>query len=98
REEIERWRNDYNTERPHRGLRQQTPEGFAQSLQNHPILPRKWHNFGIPVTTNTLLERGSESVRDATVIQVVDVIIEHDALRIAASKFGPTLSATIDRQ
>lgn len=41
REEIERWRNDYNSTRPHRGLGQQTPEGFAQSLQKHPILPRK---------------------------------------------------------
>ncbi len=29
REEIERWRNDYNRARPHRGLGQQTPEGFA---------------------------------------------------------------------
>jgi putative transposase len=41
REEIERWRIDYNSARPHRGLGQQTPEGFAQSLQNHPSLPRK---------------------------------------------------------
>lgn len=41
REEIERWRRDYNGARPHRGLGQQTPEGFAQSLQNYPTLPRK---------------------------------------------------------
>jgi putative transposase len=41
REEIERWRNDYNSTRPHLGLGQQTPEGFARSLQNHPTLSRK---------------------------------------------------------
>ncbi len=41
REEIERWRRDYNSARPHRGLGQQTPEGFARSLQNYPTLPRK---------------------------------------------------------
>ncbi|MGB6518853.1 MAG: integrase core domain-containing protein [Candidatus Cybelea sp.] len=32
RDEIERWRVDYNQECPHRGLGQQTPEGFAHSL------------------------------------------------------------------
>ena len=41
REEIERWRNDYNGARPHRGLGQQTPEGFARSLKNYPTCPRK---------------------------------------------------------
>ena len=41
REEIERWPNDYNRERPHRSLGQQTPEGFARSLKNYSTLPRK---------------------------------------------------------
>lgn len=41
REEIERWRVDYNGTRPHRSLRQQTPEGFARSLENIATLPRK---------------------------------------------------------
>ncbi len=50
REEIERWRNDYNHARPHRGLGQQTPEGFAQSLQNRSTFLEKWHNFWAPVS------------------------------------------------
>ena len=41
REEIERWRDDYNRARPHRGLGQQTPEGFAQSLHKPPYLASK---------------------------------------------------------
>ena len=49
-ERSRRWRRDYNSARPHRGLGQQTPEGFAQSLQNYPTLPQKWHNFWVPVT------------------------------------------------
>ena len=41
REEIERWRVDYNTNRPHRALGQQTPEGFARSLEQTTLPPRK---------------------------------------------------------
>lgn len=41
REEIERWRIDYNTNRPHRALGQQTPEGFARSNEQITLLPRK---------------------------------------------------------
>ena len=40
REEIERWRIDYNADRPHRALGQQTPEGLARSLAQTTTLPR----------------------------------------------------------
>jgi putative transposase len=33
REEIERWRHDYNTDRPHQALENRTPEEFARGLQ-----------------------------------------------------------------
>jgi len=32
---IERWRVDYNTNRPHRSLNNMTPDEFAASFQNH---------------------------------------------------------------
>jgi hypothetical protein len=63
RDEIERWRNDYNTARPHRGLGQQTPEGFAQSLKNHPSCLKKWHNFGVPVKYKQILRRDESQNR-----------------------------------
>jgi putative transposase len=31
RQVIEQWRVEYHTERPHRGLHQQTPEEYAES-------------------------------------------------------------------
>ena len=48
---------------------------------------------------STLLERGTDSVTDATVISIIDVIIRDDALRTAASDLGPrTLSREIAKQ
>jgi hypothetical protein len=47
----------------------------------------------------TLIERGNDSVRDATVISIIDVIIRDDALRKTASNFGlAALSRVIDQQ
>jgi len=46
REEIERWRIDYNATRPHRTLGQQTPDGLARSLTQPTALAR---NSGVPV-------------------------------------------------
>lgn len=48
---------------------------------------------------NTLLERGNESVRDATVISIIDVIIRDDSLRMAALNSQlPYLSTEIRQQ
>jgi putative transposase len=37
REKIERWRHDYNTERPHSSLDDRTPAAFAQLFRNRPF-------------------------------------------------------------
>ena len=41
REEIGQWRVDYNGIRPHRARGQETPEGFARSVEDIAYLPRR---------------------------------------------------------
>ena len=49
--------------------------------------------------TSALLERGTDSVKDATTIQVIDMIIRDEDLRSAASRSEfPTLASAIARQ
>jgi hypothetical protein len=48
---------------------------------------------------NELLERGTDSIRDATTIQIIDVIIKNEALRAAAAGSElAALSSAIDLQ
>ncbi|AFI92740.1 IS407 transposase OrfB [Pectobacterium parmentieri] len=37
-EKVERWRQEYNQQRPHSSLNNQTPAEFARSLKNAPDL------------------------------------------------------------
>ena len=37
REKLERWRGDYNRNRPHSALADRTPEEFASSLESGPF-------------------------------------------------------------
>lgn len=39
--EIERWRVEYNTERPHKNLGRRTPAEFTRDLQHHTPLPKR---------------------------------------------------------
>lgn len=49
REEIERWRNDYNSTRPHRGLaNKRLKRSRGHFKTNRPCLEKR-HNFGVPV-------------------------------------------------
>jgi hypothetical protein len=49
--------------------------------------------------TNVLLERGTPSVKDATVIQVIDMMMRDDALRtvVLKSGFGTLARTTADQ-
>jgi DNA-binding transcriptional regulator YiaG len=49
--------------------------------------------------TNALLERGTLSVKDATVIQVIDMMIRDDALRtvVLKSDFATLARTTADQ-
>jgi putative transposase len=40
REKIETWRVDYNTQRPHRSLRQLTPFEYMEKAENNPLIKK----------------------------------------------------------
>jgi hypothetical protein len=50
REEIERWRNDYNSARRIGASDNRRPKGSRGHSKTTRLCLEKWHNFGIPVS------------------------------------------------
>jgi hypothetical protein len=47
--EIGRWRDDYNSTRPHRASDNKRPRGSRGHSKTTLSCLEKWHNFGVPV-------------------------------------------------